>query len=384
MNNRIDLRALQARSIHNENDNSKKTSNDLFWAFLSKDISFGSGLSDKVREQFYLELNSLLEAGIDIRSSLELIVENQAKPRHKNIFKVVLLYIINGDTFSSALQKMNKFSMYEYFSIQIGEETGKLVNVLAELANYFKKKIKQRRQIIGAITYPAIVLLVAFGAVSFMLTFVVPMFSDVFKRFGGDLPMPTKIVVHLSAIIKSYLGWTLLFVLGLLVVMYYQRKNDIYRKLGSSFLLRVPFINTLICKIYISRFSNTMSLLIGSKVPILQAIQMSRKMIGFYPIEHSLFTVEEEILAGQPLYKGLSRFSFYPKKMIAMLKVGEDVNQLDKFFKKISEQYADDVEYQTGLLSKFIEPLIIVVLGLVVGLILIAMYLPLFKLGQAI
>jgi type IV pilus assembly protein PilC len=126
-----------------------------------------------------------------------------------------------------------------------------------------------------------------------------------------------------------------------------------------------------------------MALLIGSKIPIIQAIQMTRRMIGFYPIEISLYTVEENILTGIPLYKGLSEHAIYPQKLIAMLKVGEDVNQLDRFFNKIAEQYAEEVEYQTGLISKFIEPLIIVFLGLVVGTILIAMYLPLFKLGQS-
>jgi type IV pilus assembly protein PilC len=383
MNSRIDLRALKEDAVLQLRKADPPGSKAGFWDFLNKDISFGSGMPDKIRENFYLELNSLLGAGIDIRSAMELIAENQTKKKHKEIFNAVLHLIIAGDTFSNALKKVQKFSLYEYYSIQIGEETGKLVEVLKELADYFKKKIKQRRQIIGAITYPAIVLVVAFGAVSFMIAFVVPMFSDVFKRFGGDLPLPTKAVVALSAIVKKYIGAFLFFTIALCISFFTQRKKVWFRKSGSRIVMRIPFMNDLLCKIYVSRFSNTMALLIGSKVPILKAIQMSRQMIGFYPIEHSLFAVEERILAGDALYKGLAEHSVYPKKMIAMLKVGEDVNQLDAFFSKIAEQYANDVEYQTSLLSKFIEPLIIVVLGLVVGIILIAMYLPLFKLGQA-
>jgi type IV pilus assembly protein PilC len=384
MSSGINVRTIRSNSVFERKPAPAHATESKFWNFLNNDISFGSSISDKVREQFYLELSSLLEAGIDIRTSLELIIDNLAKKAQKVVFKGVLLNIVNGDTFSVALSKVGKFSTYEYFSVQIGEETGRLTQVLGELGEYFKKKIKQRRQIIGAITYPAIVLVVAFAAISFMIAFVVPMFSDVFKRFGGDLPMPTKVVVKLSAIVKGYLGWTILVVLTSVGFLYFQRKKTTTRKWFSAILLRLPIVRTLICKIYISRFANTMALLISAKVPILLCIQMSRKMIGFYPIEYSLFSVEEDILAGVPLYKSLSRFNFYPKKMVAMLKVGEDINQLDNFFKKISEQYADDVEYQTTLLSKFIEPLIIVVLGLVVGLILIAMYLPLFKLGQAI
>ncbi len=273
MNSQINLKSLQLGMTNQDELTTKEKPQKRLWDLLNRDIRFGSVISDKVKEQFYSELGSLLEAGIDIRTGLELIVENQTKARQKNIFKLVLFNIVSGDTFAIALQKMHAFSTYEYYSIQIGEETGKLVRVLMELGDYFKKKIKQKRQIIGAITYPVIVLIVAVGAVSFMIAFVVPMFSDVFKRFGGDLPLPTKMVVKLSALIKGYLGLVVLILLGIVLVAFSQRNKIGFRKVTSFVLLKVPYINTLICKIYISRFSNTMSLLTGSKVPILQAIQ---------------------------------------------------------------------------------------------------------------
>lgn len=383
MNKEIDIRSLRKASISKAsnaaiNNNTGKG----FWDFLNKDIRLSSGISDNIKESFYLELSSLLEAGVDIRTSLELIRDHQSKNKYRELFNDVLKLVINGATFSSALQGSGKFTIYEYYSVQIGEETGKLIIVLKELAVFFKKKIKQRRQIIGALAYPSIVLVVAFIAVTFMITYVVPMFSDVFKRFGGDLPFATKMIMRLSAAIKEYVGLFLIMLAVLVISAMSQRKKKWFRAFASRLLLRTPIINSILSKIYLSRFANTMALLISSRIPILQAIQMTRRMIGFYPIEVSLFSVEGKILTGMPLYKGLSEHAIYPGKMVAMLKVGEDVNQLDKFFSKISEQYADEVEYQTTLLSKFIEPLIIVFLGLVVGTILVAMYLPLFKLGQ--
>ena len=156
------------------------------WALLNKDIHiFGSGLPDKIKESFYLELSTLLAAGMDIRASLELIQQEQTKKKFRDIFAVLLRQIVAGSTLSAAMKNDGLFTAYEYYSVQIGEETGKLVIVLTELAVYFKKKIDQKRQIIGALTYPVLVMVVAIVAVSFMMAYVVPMFADVLKRSSG-------------------------------------------------------------------------------------------------------------------------------------------------------------------------------------------------------
>src|SRR5688572_3656933 len=244
-----------------------------FWDFLNKDIRFGSSrLSDKIKENFYLELWSLLEAGVDIRTALDLVKEEQKKKKLKNIFEDVQNQVVSGSTLSSALKKVKEFSSYEYYSIQIGEETGKLLPVLKELSLYFGKKIKQRRQIIGAITYPAVVLVVAFAAVSFMVSFVVPMFADTFKRFGSDLPGITRAVVSVSGFIREFIGIFFLIIIGLIAFCFWQSKKEWFRKLSSAILLRLPVIGKIIQRIYLSRFANTMSLLIGARIPMLQAI----------------------------------------------------------------------------------------------------------------
>ncbi|HYE55525.1 MAG TPA: type II secretion system F family protein [Chitinophagaceae bacterium] len=355
-----------------------------FWDFLNKDISLSRNrLPDRVKENFYLELSSLLEAGVDIRTALELARDEQKKKKVRAVFEGVLNKVVRGATLSAALKSAGKFTAYEFFSVQIGEETGKLVQVLKELAVYFNKKIRQRRQITGAITYPVLVLVVAFAAVSFMLTYVVPMFADTFRRFGSDLPAITQMVIAASAFIKKYIGVFFLVMAGVVVVCWWQRNNEWFRRWSSALLMRVPVVGVLVQKIYLARFCNTLALLVASRIPIVQAIRLTRQMITFYPVESSLQSIEERVIGGTPLNKALSEFSIYPAKMVSMVKVGEEVNQLEMFFGRLADQYANEVEYQTTLLSKFLEPLIIVVLGLVVGVILIAMYLPLFKLGQA-
>jgi type IV pilus assembly protein PilC len=385
MSNSIDIRDIRNNQKFNaETVAIPKADKISFWQLLNKDFKlFGSGIPEKIKESFYMELGTLMAAGVDIKSSIDLIRNEQTKKKYQEVFTNILEKVIAGSTLSSALKESSKFTAYEYFSIQIGEETGKIIEVLNELGIYFKKKINQQRQIIGAITYPVLVLCVAIGAVSFMITYVVPMFSDVLKRFGGDLPFITKLVLSISTFSRHYSLIFLLLILTIFVIIISQKDKIWVRDIGSKVIMRMPLAGQIVRKIYIARFANTMSLLIASRMPLLQSIQLVKQMVRFYPIEQSLDRVESDILSGISLHKSLSQYPVYPNKMVSLIKVGEEVNQLDVFFAKISEQYSAEVEYQTGMLSKFIEPLIIVVLGIVVGIILIAMYLPLFKLGQA-
>lgn len=384
MNEKINIQKLRAgRNLQDTiKDNAAKEEGKL-WDFLNRDIQLGSGkLPDKTKEDFYMELASLLSAGIDIQTALELIRDEQKKKKSKDVFSKIVNAVVGGVTLSSALKSNSQFTSYEFHSIQIGEETGKLLPVLKDLATYYQKKIKQRRQLLGAITYPIVVMVIAFAAVAFMVSYVVPMFSDTFRRFGNDLPPITKAVIAFSVFVKRSAGVFFLLMIGLISFAIWQRRKMWFRKSTSKIMMKIPVIGEIIKKIYLARFTNTMALLAGSKIPILQAIQLTRQMITFYPIEQSLISIEDKIMAGTPLYKSLSEYSVYPQKMISVVKVAEEVNQLELFFGRLAEQYADEVEYQTGVLSKFLEPVIIVLLGLVVGVILIAMYLPLFKLGQ--
>jgi len=373
----IDIRKLNSHRRQPEKHNRESS----FFSFLEKDISISKTLSDKFKENFYAEIGSLLEAGIDLRTSLEL-VSAEYKKKQRLILEQVLGNIIGGSTFSSALEKIKDFSAYEYQSIKIGEETGALTKVLKELGIFFEKKVKQRRQIIGALTYPALVLTIAAGAITFMLSYVVPMFSDIYKRSGDELPGITKLVIALAGFIGTYGLSFFLFLLCLVAICVWQKNSLWFRSFSSKIALKIPIWGKLIQKIYLSRFSSTMSMLMAADIPMLQAISLTRQIITFYPFEKALKAAEKEIEKGLSLHKALDSHPIFPKKNLTMIRVGEEVNELESFFKKISDQNSNEVEHQVSILSKFVEPLIIVLLGLIVGIVLIAMYLPLFKLGQ--
>lgn len=353
-------------------------------ALLNRDISFGSKeLNDKKKEYLYLELSSLLQAGINLKSSFELITADQQKEQDKLLYQKIQDAVLTGTTFSQALQQTGKFSLYEVYSLQIGEETGKLIEVLHDLAKFYHNKIKQRRKITSALTYPCVVLTTSLGAVFFMLKFVVPMFGDVFKRFGGKLPWITEKIIGISNAMEDNF-WRFLILVALIIgFILFTRKTPKFKQISSKILMRVPVVGNLVQKIYLARFCNSMRLLINAHLPLLRAIALIRQMINYYPIESSLQKVEDDIMNGKSLHESLAQFKVYPSKMIQLIKVGEETNQLDMFFAKISEQYIDEVEYKTSTLSSMMEPLIIIFLGLVVGVILISMYLPLFQMSNS-
>jgi type IV pilus assembly protein PilC len=362
----------------------KPSSESSLSALLNKDISFGSReLSDKKKEALYLELSSLLLAGINLKSSFELITADQEKEKDKQLFNTIQEAVLKGVPFSQALEQTGKFSLYEVYSLQIGEETGKLTEVLGDLAKFYQNKIKQRRKIVSALTYPCVVLSTSLGAVFFMLKFVVPMFGDVFKRFGGQLPWITEKIISMSQAMENNFYGFVIVIAVIAGLIWYSRKTERYRQFISALVLRLPLAGNIVQKIYLARFCNSMRLLINARLPLLRAIALSRQMIGYYPIESSLQKVEDDILKGKSLHQSLQQFSIYPAKMIQLLKVGEETNQLDYFFARISEQYIDEVEYKTSTISSMMEPLIIIFLGAIVGVILIAMYLPMFQMSNS-
>jgi len=362
----------------------KSTQNSIF-DFLNKDIRlFGNKLKDKKKEKFYSELGILLSSGLDIKSSLDIIVDEQTKEADKNLFESISIQLVEGGSLSEALKQSNKFSNYEYFSIKIGEESGRLNSVLEDLAVFYGKKIKQNRQLVNAFSYPVLVLVTAFAAVFFMMRFMVPMFVDVFSRFGGELPAITKLIVSISSFFAIYGGIITISIITLLIALYLIRSKAIYRKISSSVVLKTPLLGDIIKKIYLERFCQSMALLSSSKTPMLKSIQLVNKMIGFYPFEKALQIIENDILHGKLLHQSMQQFKLFDKRFISLIKVAEEVNKLDLIFEKLDRQYADELDHKISMISNLLEPFLIIFVGLLVGIILIAMYLPMFQLSTSI
>lgn len=352
---------------------------------LDKEIKFGSKkLSDKKKENFYGELSMLLGSGIDIRTAFTIILEQQKKGKDRELFERMVKGIVEGRSLSESIETEKSFSKYEIFSLKIGEETGKLVRVLEDLAQYYTEKVKQRRKLISAFSYPAMVMATAILVIIFMLNFIVPMFEGIFSRFNQDLPMLTRWVVNISKGFNNHSGLLLFVAVVLVFAVLFIRKKTFYKRFSSMLMLKIPIIGEMLKAVYLGRFCQSMALLTGSGVPLLRAVRLTQQMISFYPLQKALSEIENDILHGEMLYKSMEKFPLFEGRLVALTKLGEEVNQLEKIYSQLHKQYVEELSHKTSVLNNTLEPLLIIVIGGMVAIILIAMYLPMFKLGGAV
>jgi type IV pilus assembly protein PilC len=359
---------------------SKEVTKNIF----QREIKFGKVFPDKAKESFYTEFSTLLDSGVDIQRALTILIEEQEKANLITVLEDLLTALVVGNSLSDACKKTTYFSAYEYQSIRIGEESGRLKLVLVHLARFYADKVKLKRQLIGVFTYPVFVICITFGVLYFMLSSVVPMFEDVFKQFGQDLPFLTQKIIALSRNFSTFLLYFVLTGVGLAIYGYTQRKEAAYRKMTGKMVLGIPVVGPLVKKIYLARFCQSMSLLLASKTPLVTTLELVEDMIGFNPLEEAMQETRKVILSGENLHTGLAKFPIFDKRLISLIKIAEEINQLDATFERLTKQYQEEIEFRTKLLGTVIEPLIIVIIGLVVGVIMVSMYLPMFNLSNVI
>ena len=363
----------------------KEPNNDWLSNILQKEVTlFGKSFGNKKKEDFYTELAVLLKAGINLKESLSLIQENQKKEKLKSFFGEMVDALVSGKSFFEILQEKKEFTEYEFYSIKIGEETGTLPRIIEELGKFYARKNEQRRGLVNALTYPIIILITAVLVVVFMLRMVVPMFEDIFRQNNVDLPGITEMIISTSNFIKDY-GWlVLMFIAAFLALRKTFSEKEWYKRRRDLLLLRIPYLGNFISSVYLAQFTQAVALLTSSKVPMLNSIQLVEKMIDFYPLNEALSQVEKGVLAGKSLNESMADNKIFDNKMVSLVKVAEETNQTEYIFERLNQQYAIEVQQKSKLLSTLMEPLIIVIVGIFVGVILVSMYLPMFKLSSVV
>ncbi|MBW4970767.1 type II secretion system F family protein [Croceibacter atlanticus] len=366
-------------------DTKKKKQKQSLENILKTEIKlFGPAFKNKQKESFYIELSVLLKAGVNLKNALAIQIESENKAAIKSILENLQDAIINGSSLSKAIKAHRSFTEYEYYSLKIGEETGTLVKVAESLGKFFERKNEQRRTLITALTYPIIILCTSVLVIVFMLRYVVPMFEDIFKQNNVELPAVTKVIMNASKIIENY-SLTILFIsIGMILILKYLMSKLWFKSYIQHLLLRIPFIGVFINKVQMAQFTQAVALLSAAKVPILNSIQLVKNMLSFKPIQDGLDIVEKNIIKGKSLSESLAQSAYFDSKMIALVKVSEETNQTEYIFERLNLQYNTEVQQQSKLVSTVLEPLIIVFVGLFVGIILIAMYLPMFRLGSVL
>lgn len=353
--------------------------------FLNKEIAiFGNSFSNRSKEQFYSELSVLLNSGVNLKMALDLIAEMQKKKKDQKLVEELSHLILTGSSLSDAMKTSSHFLPYEFQAVRIGEQTGELAKITDDLREYWQRKNELRRQLMSSLSYPIIVLITAVLVVFFMLKYVVPMFVDIFKQNRVELPWLTQKIVLMSDFVNDNGLLLSLFLISSLIGLRWASRKDWYYRYKGQLQLKLPILGSYFKKIYLIQFTQAMALLTNAKIPVVNGIHLVRKMIRFYPLEKTLEAIETDIIQGGKLHESFAKHPFYDKKLVALLKVAEETNQTEYIFKKLYDQYSAEMKFQGQLITNAFNFLLTVVVGIIVGIILVAMYLPMFKLSSVI
>jgi type IV pilus assembly protein PilC len=354
-----------------------------------KEIKFSLPFGKKVNQRsiaiFTRQLATMIDAGLPLVQSLEILSSQQEHKLFKNIIREIREDVEGGSTFAGALKKHPGTFDDLYTNLVVaGEEGGILDTILIRLATYIEKAEALKKKVKSALVYPSTIVGVAVIVVAILMIFVIPVFEQMFSSAGQTLPLPTLIVMTMSKIIKKYVVIIVpIFIfLGFLLKKYYKTENG--KALIDRLLLKLPVFGPLFQKISVARFSRTLGTLVSSGVPILDGLTIVSKTSGNRAVETAILNARASIREGETIAEPLGRSGMFPPMVIQMISVGESTGALDSMLSKIAEFYEEEVDVAVGNLTSLLEPLLMVFLGVVIGGVVISMYLPIFQMASAV
>lgn len=345
-------------------------------------FSFGTRVTDKDMVVFTRQFATMIGAGLPLVQALEILSKQTENKGFASIIGEVKIDVEGGSTFADALKKYPRiFSELYTNMVAAGEAGGILDTILVRLATYIEKAQSLKRKVKGAMVYPAVVISVAVLCIIIIMVFVVPTFSKMFAQLGGELPAPTQLVISMSQFLGGTGGLVVLAAAIVFIVFVVQfRRTETGKKVTDSILLRLPIVGILLRKVAVAKFTRTLGTLISSGVPILDGLSITAKTAGNKVIEKAVLEVKQGVSEGQTIADPLSQSKVFPPMVTQMIAVGESTGALDSMLDKIADFYDDEVDIAVANLTSMIEPVLMVFLGGTVGFIVVAMYLPIFKL----
>ncbi|ELE8119258.1 type II secretion system F family protein [Vibrio fluvialis] len=328
------------------------------------------------------QLATMLTTGVSIVQALKLVGDNHRKAEMKSILAQITKGVEAGTPISKAMRTASThFDALYVDLIQTGEQSGNLAEVFERLATYREKSEQLRAKVIKALIYPSMVILVALGVSYLMLTMVIPEFESMFKGFGAELPWFTQQILKLSHGVQAYSAGAFIASLGLVFGIKAARKKSFVVRLKTSQLsLRFPIIGGVLAKAAIAKFSRTLATSFSAGIPILASLKTTAKTAGNVHFETAIQDVHRHTAAGMPMYIAMRNTQAFPEMVLQMVMIGEESGKLDDMLNKVATIYEFEVDNTVDNLGKILEPLIIVFLGIVVGGLVVAMYLPIFNL----
>ena len=355
---------------------------------LSSDIKV-PGFSDRVKIKdvavFARQFATMINAGLSLLRSLYILAEQTESKPLAAIANQVRIDVEKGSSLSAALAKHPKaFNRLFVSMVRAGEIGGVLDSVLMRLADTIEKQVELRRKVKSAMTYPAVVAVLVLLILTAMLLFIIPMFEGLYKELGGSLPLPTTMLIKISKIARQL--WYIIVIAEVAGVFFFRRwiNSEQGRAKWDAIKLKFPIFGPLVRKTALARFSRTLSALVRSGVPILESLDIVAETAGNSVVANAVYDTQAAVKRGEPLSKKLEDHPVFPPMVVQMMAVGEETGALDEMLDKIADFYDAEVEATVDALTSLIEPLLIVVMGVCVGGMVIALYLPMFNIIKLI
>jgi len=335
---------------------------------------------------FARQLATMLKAGVPLVQSFDIVGKGHDNASMEILLMSIKADIEGGDTLAQAL---NKKSLYfdELFCnlVEAGEQAGVLETLLDKIATYKEKTESMKKKIKKALTYPIAVIVVAFVVTTILLIFVVPVFSDMFKSFGADLPAFTKMVVSMSEWMQSWWYIVVGIVVGTIYVFgYFKKRSRAFNHFLDKTMLKIPVVGLILNKSAVARFSRTLATMSAAGVPLVEALESVAGACGNIIYSEAVLKMREEVATGQRLQFAMQQVNLWPNMVIQMVAIGEESGSMDSMLLKVADFFDEEVDNLVDNLSSLMEPIIMVVLGILVGGLIVAMYLPIFKMGAAV
>ena len=333
---------------------------------------------------FTRQLATMIDAGLPLVQSLDILAQQEEDETFQEVIGTIKNEVEAGATLAAALQKHPRVFDNMYVNLVVAaEEAGTLDVILGRLATHIEKMEELKKKIKSALVYPAMIVAVAIGVTIVLMVFVVPVFEKLFAGIGSTLPMPTRIVIAISNIFKSYLPIVIAITVVIIIALnrYYKTENG--KRRVDDLMLKAPVFGELIRKVSIARFARTLATLVTSGVPILESLNIVAGAAGNKVVEEAILKGRVSISEGQSISEPLAESGVFPVMVTQMIAVGENTGSLELMLNKVADFYEAEVDVAVATLSSMLEPILMIFLGVVVGGLVIAMYLPIFKMASA-
>jgi type IV pilus assembly protein PilC len=345
-------------------------------------LSLGGRVKDKDIVVFTRQFATMIDAGLPLVQALDILSTQVESKTLGRALTQVKADVESGATYADALKKHPRiFSELYVNMVAAGEAGGILDTILNRLATYIEKAMKLKKKVKGALIYPAVVTSIAVMVIAVIMIFVVPTFAKMFANLGGTLPLPTRIVLGMSNFIAGIGGLMVLGAIIALIVFVVQVRRTEKGKLSiDKIVLKLPIFGVLLNKVAVAKFTRTLGTLVSSGVPILDGLEITAKTSGNKVVEYAIMDVRKGVVGGKTLAEPITKAKVFPPMVTHMIAVGESTGALDAMLAKIADFFDDEVDAAVSNLTAMLEPLLMVFLGTSVGFIVVAMYLPIFKL----